>query len=539
MPPTVATPFESRAVESPSTQTVMPDAAISQLPPRVTPVLEEGKIWVQQEAEDQELMMWRQKAPLDLWLIDNSQLKGNTPGLGLRKTTELSNKDGQACIPWGSIVEARSCNTQWLETMTTKGVRFLPRYILGICVCTPYGTLDANAQSTPGVEERALPAPTSELIPVIVESAMAQTSPAEAVAETAPSNLSAPSYFPTSPRPAASDMTASPYFPKMNNYNVTVTGGIAALQGYPEVSRLYPEATSGLHAEQGSAPVLMSQEVEQQSNDETSKLFSTISGLFVGSIGVVCNTKTGLIREVMEGQARKVGVRPGWTIKQIDGQPYNDEAMVKIIESKKPYQVTFEVPLTNLQVPISAPEPIAYEPPHTYSAGYALPPTLYTSAAGSLPPTVMSPSSGSFPQTTFAADYGGMSPGTTLPASPDTHFAALQYSPSYREIHPGHYSSTRNISREEMLGAGYLVQDWSGSPQRYEAEGPILPMQGAPSPISQTQPISAFGATSPLEEAPSLPVQGAPSPISQTQGEISLDFLGQTRDAVDRPNIWP
>ena len=52
---------------------------------------------------------------------------------------------------------------------------------------------------------------------------------------------------------------------------------------------------------------------------------------------------TGEIQEIDDGQAKDKGVKLGWVLRKVDGQPYSQKLLNDKIMSSHPYTVTFDV----------------------------------------------------------------------------------------------------------------------------------------------------------------------------------------------------
>jgi hypothetical protein len=78
------------------------------------------------------------RSAADYWIVDNSRLRARTPGLGLRKSTIMKDKDGESFVQWGAVIKARLHDQEWLETRREEGLRYLPRFADNIVVMRPY-----------------------------------------------------------------------------------------------------------------------------------------------------------------------------------------------------------------------------------------------------------------------------------------------------------------------------------------------------------------------------------------------------------------
>lgn len=91
----------------------------------------------------------------DAWVVDNSTLNATSLGLAVRHSCDLSDKDGDRYLPWGSLREGRECrliNADWLEVtgmvavmgdvgttwVKLDGVRYVPRKAQGHLVMRPH-----------------------------------------------------------------------------------------------------------------------------------------------------------------------------------------------------------------------------------------------------------------------------------------------------------------------------------------------------------------------------------------------------------------
>jgi len=66
------------------------------------------------------------------YLVDNSQLQAESPGLGYRCSKRMEDKDDTAFVPWGSTVRGIDQGDGWLGV----GNRYLPMRVLGLPVLT-------------------------------------------------------------------------------------------------------------------------------------------------------------------------------------------------------------------------------------------------------------------------------------------------------------------------------------------------------------------------------------------------------------------
>jgi len=81
------------------------------------------------------------------YLVDNSLLKSEKPGIGYRLSPNLEDGDMAAAgAPWGSVVEGRDIGDGWLQV----GNRFLPMELSGIRVLVLLAGQDTPALATSG-----------------------------------------------------------------------------------------------------------------------------------------------------------------------------------------------------------------------------------------------------------------------------------------------------------------------------------------------------------------------------------------------------
>merc|ERR1712046_55228 len=68
----------------------------------------------------------------DYWVADNSSLRAQTPGLGLRRSTNMWDKDADLFVPWGAVIKAKPLilegKCEWIVTRRQGGLRYLPRF---------------------------------------------------------------------------------------------------------------------------------------------------------------------------------------------------------------------------------------------------------------------------------------------------------------------------------------------------------------------------------------------------------------------------
>lgn len=80
------------------------------------------------------------------YLVDNSLLKSEKPGLGYRLSANLEDGDYTAAgAPWGSIVEGRDVGDGWIQV----GNRFLPTELSGVRVLALLAGQKTPASATP------------------------------------------------------------------------------------------------------------------------------------------------------------------------------------------------------------------------------------------------------------------------------------------------------------------------------------------------------------------------------------------------------
>lgn len=101
----------------------------------------------------------------DLWIADNSRLRATTPGVEIHLTAVLTDKDGEKCMPWGTVCAARLFSKDWLEIDTPEGIRFVPRFYIseGVLkvVMRPYNDGNGRAEEShhEGARQDSGPAP--------------------------------------------------------------------------------------------------------------------------------------------------------------------------------------------------------------------------------------------------------------------------------------------------------------------------------------------------------------------------------------------
>jgi putative intracellular protease/amidase len=97
--------------------------------------------------------------------------------------------------------------------------------------------------------------------------------------------------------------------------------------------------------------------IEQQSL--TTETYDVISLLLKpGPLGVNVTFPKGIITEVLDGQGKDAGIKPGWVITQIDGEPFTEKMMKEKAAGNNEYLATFskEGEMDTFMVSLQKPE---------------------------------------------------------------------------------------------------------------------------------------------------------------------------------------